>query len=291
MSKIIFSELEDLGLTDFSNMEIYKKPSDNKPELPQKDITIDKSKLIYEKNYICPVCGNEFKSIAVKSASYRLEKTDSDFFKRYSIINPYFYDVVLCNKCGYAAMQSDFKRIKSYQISLITNSITPKWKGKIYSPPYDVNIAIQRYKLSLLNYVVMDSKLSMKAINCLKISWMFRLANDSVNELLFLNKALEGLNAAYFSEDLPIYSMDRFTLIYLIGELNRRVGNNDEALKWFSKVITTPNVKQKLKEMARDQQDLIKEIKIKNNSIIETNKESNEISFLSKIFKKGINPK
>lgn len=294
MSKIIFSGLEQLGLNDFANVEIYKKSADTISADLKEDVAIEKNRLTYEKTYTCPVCGNVFKSIAVKSTSYRLAKTDSDFFKRYSLINPYFYDVVLCNKCGYAAMQSDFKKIRASQILLVTNNLSPKWKERVYATPYDVNIAIERYKLSLLNYVVIDSKLSMKAINCLKISWMYRLVNDFDNELMFLNQALEGFNATYYNEDFPIYGMDRFTMMYLIGELNRRVGNNDEALKWLSKVITTQDVKQKLKEMARDQRDLIKEISIKNSSIVETNIESTElkkISLFSKLFRKGASSK
>jgi uncharacterized protein (DUF2225 family) len=51
--------------------------------------------------------------------------------------------------------------------------------------------------------------------------------------------------------------MDAYTLAYLMGELSRRLRNKEDALKWFGKVIITPGVNPKLKEMARDQKDLI----------------------------------
>ena len=92
---------------------------------------------------------------------------------------------------------------------------------------------------------------------------MYRLTEDQSNELIFLKQALEGFNDAYFNEDFPIYGMDKFTCMYLIGELNRRIGNNSEALSWFSRVITTQGVPQKVKDRARDQKDLIKETKMK----------------------------
>ncbi|MNP08774.1 hypothetical protein D3C76_1008570 [compost metagenome] len=57
--------------------------------------------------------------------------------------------------------------------------------------------------------------------------------------------------------------MHRYSIMYLIGELNRRVGNYDEALRWFSSVITTPGVPQKVKDLARDCKDLIKDYKNK----------------------------
>ncbi len=53
--------------------------------------------------------------------------------------------------------------------------------------------------------------------------------------------------------------MDRYTTMYLIGELLRRTGNSEEALRWFSNVITCPGISSRLKNLARDQNDLIKE--------------------------------
>lgn len=45
--------------------------------------------------------------------------------------------------------------------------------------------------------------------------------------------------------------------MYLIGELNRRIGENTIALRWFSEVITSIGAPQKVKEMARDSKDKI----------------------------------
>ena len=63
----------------------------------------------------CPICGKTFKTKAVKVNSPRIISKDSDFFIRYSVVNPYFYDVWICNSCGYAAMKSDFLKVKSYE--------------------------------------------------------------------------------------------------------------------------------------------------------------------------------
>lgn len=258
-SNSVFSGLEDLGFNNIKDVEIYKTPkSDESKDTKQEQIEKEQN-LLYDKEVTCPVCGTTFKVRSVKTSSYRIKKKDKDFFIHYSIINPYFYDVWLCNRCGYASMKSDFNKIKNYQIDIVKSKISPKWHGRNYSEVYDVNIAIERYKLSLLNYAITDAKSSKKAMNCLKLAWMHRLLEDKETELTFLSEALKGFNDAYYNEDFPLYGMDRFTTMYLIGELNRRVGNNDEALIWFSNVITTPNVSQKLKEYARDQKDLIKQ--------------------------------
>ncbi|WP_027623705.1 DUF2225 domain-containing protein [Clostridium lundense] len=258
MDNNIFSGLEDLGFDNVHNLKIYKKDDPTKDDVKEEK-NAPKLSPIYDKEVICPVCQNTFKARALKSSHYRMEKKDTDFFIRYLSENPYFYDVWLCNKCGYASMKIDFEKIRDHQIELVKQKITPRWHGKIYPEVYDVDIAIERYKLALLNYTIMEAKSSKKAMTCLKIAWMYRILNDAQEELLFLKEALEGFNDAYYNEGFPIYGMNSFALMYLIGELNRRTGDNEKALLWFGQVITAPAVSPKLKDLARDQKDLIKE--------------------------------
>ncbi|MGO5065765.1 DUF2225 domain-containing protein [Clostridium sporogenes] len=251
--------------------------------------------LLYDKEVTCPVCGNTFKAKSIKTSSYRVMKKDSDLFIRYSIINPYFYDVWVCNECGYAAMKRDFNKIKSFQINSVKEGITPNWVPREYPEIYNIDIAIERFKLSLLNYVVIESTFSKKGFNCLKLAWMYRLKNSYDKENLFLNQALESLKEAYSSEDFPIYGMDNYTTMYLIAELMRRTGSTEEALRWFSNVITCPGISSRLKNLARDQKDLIKEEmnEIDPNAINDASMEIDEIDntkskggFLSKFINK-----
>ncbi|GAA0728116.1 DUF2225 domain-containing protein [Clostridium malenominatum] len=254
MDKNIFSGLDKFGFKDIEDIKIYSSDDEEKEEV--------KSSVhspLYDKAIICPVCRNAFKTKAVKSSYYRIGKKDSDFLVRYLTINPYFYDVWLCNNCGYSALKVDFEKLREGEIEKVKKIIRPRWKSREYGSDYDENIAIERYKLALLNYAVIEAKASKKAITCLKIAWMYRLLEDGENELIFLKQALEGFNQAFFNEMFPIYGMDKFTVMYLIGELHRRVGEYENALLWYSQVITTPAVSPKLKELARDGKDLIKE--------------------------------
>jgi uncharacterized protein (DUF2225 family) len=259
--KDIFSGLNDLGFENVSTVELYEKSKEEElqDELEKSSEKSVQNELLhlYDKKVTCPICSDNFSVKAVKTSSYRMKGKDSDFFIKYDIVNPYFYDVWLCNSCGYAAMKADFEKVKTFQKDLIKQNITSKWKGRVYSEPYDVHTAIERYKLSLLNYYYMESPASKKAMTCLKLAWMCRIIEDSKAECEYLSQSLKGFNDAYFNEDFPIYGMDKFTTMYLIGELNRRLGKNEDALLWFSKIITTPSVSKRLKEMARDQKDII----------------------------------
>lgn len=213
---------------------------------------------LFDKQVICPVCDSHFKTKTVKSKSPRVVSKDSDFFMRYSVANPYFYDVWICNSCGYAAMKSDFEKLKLHKKDLVLSNVTPKWKPREYPDILDEKLAIERYKLALLNAVLINLPDSTKAMISLKIAWMNRLLENSDQEKLFLKQALEGFNDAYMKEIFPIYGLQRDSLMYLLGELNRRLGNNQDALLWYSKTIVSTNSSHRVKEMARTGKDLIK---------------------------------
>lgn len=214
---------------------------------------------LFDKQIICPVCDAHFKTKTVKSKSPRVVSKDSDFFIRYSVVNPYFYDVILCNSCGYAAMRSDFDNIKTYKKELVLSNVTPKWKPREYPDILDEKLAIERYKLALLNALLLNLPDSTKAMISLKIAWMHRLLNNIDQETASLKQALDGFNNAYIYEVFPIYGLQRDSLMYLLGELNRKLGNYPEALQWFSKTIVSVNSSYKVKEMARVGKDLIKD--------------------------------
>lgn len=253
----LFSGLEDLGFKNIKDMDLYVNEDSNEEleELKNKNI----NDFIYEKTYKCPVCMNEVKSKTVKVGKAKLSYKDTDLMPRYDDINPLFYDVVLCPACGYAALSRYFSKIKHPQAQLIKSTITPKFKMKVYPDLYDEDIAIERYKLALLNAVIKNGRASEKAYICLKTAWMYRLKAEKENENKFLDEALNGFKQAFEKEPFPICGMDTYTLMYLLGELSRRIGKFEEALFWLGKVIVTPGINPRLKELARDQKDLIRE--------------------------------
>lgn len=217
---------------------------------------------LFQKQVTCPVCNNIFKVNLIKTNSPRILSRDSDFFIRYSVANPYFYDVWVCNNCGYAALKADFNSLKKHQKDPILNEIQPKWKPRVYPDIITEQLAIERYKLALISAIILELKDSTKAIICLKIAWMYRLLEMEKEELRFLNKALIAFNDAYINEAFPMYGLQRDSTMYLIGELNRRIGNYQEALIWYSKTITSLGASYKIKELARNGRDIIKETNV-----------------------------
>ena len=231
----IFSNLKSLGFDKVDDLKIYTEKDKPKRHLkntntPKKEIDINT--LLYDKKVHCPVCSHDFTARTVKVSAPRIESKDSDFFIRYYVINPYFYDVWVCPVCGYSAMKVDFPKIRSFQLEFIRNKISTQWKGRNYPSLYDEEIAIERYKLALLNAIVQE----------------------------VLKKALEGFLRAYEEEPCPIYGLDRYSLMYLIGELYRRTGSYENGSRWLGSVVTSSVASQKIKDKARDMRELCKKM-------------------------------
>lgn len=222
---------------------------------------------IYDKKITCPVCGCEFTSKVVKSSSIRIESKDSDFFIRYLGANPYFFDVWVCEECGYAAMKSDFSNIKSYEKEVIENEISAKWKPRSFEEINSPKEAIEKYKLALITAVTLKKKSSTLAFILLRLAWMYRLLENERNEQIFLKESVECFVHAYSTEDFPICGLTRDSLTYLIGDLYRRTNRDEDALTWYSRSITTVGAAQRIKELARNGRDLIKEKETVKNEI------------------------
>ncbi len=216
------------------------------------------SNFIYEKKIVCPVCNKNIGIKAVKSSGIRVLSRDSDFMIHYKEPNPLLYEAWFCIHCGYAATSNRFTSINSKQVSLVKEKISSKWKAReSYPEVYNENISIEIHQLALLNSLYTMGKNSEKALICLKLSWLYRLKEDTLNENKYIEQSLNEHLKVYEVEDFPINGLDRPSLEYLIGEQYRRLEKNSDALFWFGKVISSRAAKEKIKEMARTQKDLI----------------------------------
>ena len=142
---------------------------------------------------------------------------------------------------------------------MITEKITPNYKHIEYEIPLKLADALARYKQALACAQAMGSKSSMKAIICLKMSWIYRDANDAKGEMTLIRLAYTALKDAFMTESFPLGTMDEPTAKYMIAELARRLGEFDEALKMIGDVIVSRSTPGTIRNRAQDLKDLIKE--------------------------------
>ena len=281
MGNSIFSGLEDLGLGDLENIDIYSNNNNNSDVDNAKEETVPKineEDMLFDKTFECPVCNAEFKSRTLRTAKARLLGTDIDLRAKFEGIEPLKYDVVLCPRCGFTALTRYFMPMPSVQRKLILEKITANFKGKEeYKATFTYEEAINRYKLALANSVVKMGKASEKAYICLRAGWLIRSYSESLAdeqpvqieklkelkelENQFLKNAYEGFINARQTEGYPMCGMDESTVDYLIATLAMRFQHYDVSSKIISNLLVSQSCNKRMKEKVRElKEELIKKM-------------------------------
>jgi len=224
--------------------------------------------LVFDRKIKCPVCDHEFLSKTVKSSVNRFEKTSLTLRPIYSKIDPLLYDIVQCNVCGYAALNTGYNKISERQIKAIREKISTKFVPKDIQKDYDYKTALINNKLALYNAIVMGSKSINKAYLCLRITWVIdgyleTLEEEDKKEALnlerlnFVKNAYVGFLEAYETISFPVFGMNQPTYYYLLGVLAYELGDYSHSKRWLSKVMVAEGSHQRLKDKARDVKDLV----------------------------------
>ncbi len=173
----LFSGLEEFGLNNLSNINIYdeEEKDEEKDGKKSKQNTFSEADIIFDKTYTCPVCNTEFKSKAVKTGRVKLQSLDTDLRPKYVQADPLKYNAILCPKCGYAALNRFFKYVTNAQADLIRKNISVKYKPTAEPESvYTYDDAIARHKMALVNSIIKKAKTSERAYTCLKTAWVIR---------------------------------------------------------------------------------------------------------------------
>lgn len=274
----IFSGLEQFGLGKLTKMEVYEEETVKKEQAEQAGAAVvqevSEADVLFDKTYVCPVCDKEFKSKTIRTGKVKLVSADTDLRPKYQDVDSLKYDVSVCPTCGYAATSRFFSNMTSPQAKLIREQISSNFKGlKQDGDIITYDEAIANHKLALVNTIVKRGKNSERAYTCLKLGWLLRGKSESlpedteniqqVREALakeekeFLANAYDGFSNAFSKEMFPMCGMDEITLTYLMADLARRTGKHDESSRWVSKVLTSRNANERIKEKAREIKELL----------------------------------
>ena len=83
----------------------------------------------------------------------------------------------------------------------------------------------------------------------------------AVKEQELLSNAYDGFMSAFSKESFPMCGMDEITVTYLIAELARRIGKYEEASRWISRVLTSREANERIKNKAREIKEMINQQK------------------------------
>lgn len=214
---------------------------------------------LYESKMTCICCDTVFMTTRVRPSFKKAASVDSDFCGHYaSGINPDFYVVRVCPSCGFASTENGLDKLNEKQKKTYYERIGVNWKGgQDFGGARTAEQAMVAYKLALLTAQATDAKDRIVAGLLHHIAWLYRYENNEQEEQRFLKFALEAYIRVYETEGV---SVNNAKLMFLIGDLNRRIGENNEAIKWFSRVVNDKKIMDAAMIRAcREQWQLIRE--------------------------------
>lgn len=184
---------------------------------------------LIETKMSCPCCDLEFESSVVASTNQVGEATD---FMPITGGMPYIpMAIVTCPTCGYSTddMSTDEGTVPQNIKELTHERLAPLVKAKRPS-------ASQSHKFAAMILEWQGEPEAAVADLYLSAAWCCRLGcgdDSSEDEKFFLREAVERFERSVCSGTI---GEDAAQATYLIGELNRRLGDKERAEDWFKRV-------------------------------------------------------
>lgn len=195
---------------------------------------------LFQAKVVCVCCEHTFLSSRVRPSFKKAIRTDSDFCSHYKDeVNPDFYVVRVCPYCGFASTENALQQLTPRQKEMYMNRIGKSWVHRDYGGKRTWEQALDCYKLALLCAQTVGDKDRVIAGLLHHIAWMYRLRDNKEQETRFLRYALEAYIRVYELEGVNI---NNARLMYLIGELHRRLDEPYEAVKWFARVVNDKRI-------------------------------------------------
>lgn len=199
----------------------------------------------YEKKLTCLFCGSQFSTWKVRSRFSVPYKTDTDFCPHFrdGNYNPHYYFVNVCPDCGFAFSEEFSDYFPSGAWKLIDSQIAKHWKKRNFGEERDFQQALESYKLAILAGTLKKEKNSVMAGLSLRLAWIYRTVDDNEQERRFLGLALKAYEESFLHSDFADTSMSEIKVLFMIGELNRRLEQYKKAVAYFSKIVQHKDAK------------------------------------------------
>ncbi|WP_139491623.1 DUF2225 domain-containing protein [Brevibacillus dissolubilis] len=221
--------------------------------------------VLFDKNYTCYHCDCNFTSKKVRSRFQVSAKRDTDFCTHYQKqeYNPILYTVNICPTCGFSFTEQFRQPMLKEHKQIVKESITSRWTAKNFGQNRSYAEAIATYKLAIYAAELTKEAHSVKAGLYLRLAWLYRFQKKDAEEKRFLSIAVREYEESFVHSDYKKgdKEMSEVKILYLIGELFRRIGEYDKAINYFGKVIQRKNqtIEHGIVTMARDQWSVARE--------------------------------
>ena len=220
---------------------------------------------VVEKEFKCAVCAKLFKNNIARKMKIRTLESEVDLRPICEPIDPTYYDVVICNHCGYSTLLIFAeKKCSAIGLKLVREKVTPNFEYEEYPKILSGQDALKRFKIAMNTAEAKNSDFGEKAYISLKTAWVYRSLQDKENEMIYLKQAASLFEKAYVEEEFPICQLDEPTFCYLVGAIYSLVEDYKSSLRWVSQVLVaggggvSPRLRERSFDLKVDVQNALK---------------------------------
>lgn len=218
---------------------------------------------LYDKSMECLLCKQKSTTKKVRSRFVKVAKYDTDFHPIYadSTVNTLYYNIFVCPHCGFSYSEDFSRYFPPTTMETIMEKVSSQWVPHHFSKERSIKDAINTYKLASYCGALKKEKHIILAGICLRIAWLYRINQTKEQEERFLRFALKEYEASYSTGDFSGTQVSEARLLYLAGDISRRIGNEKAAIKYFSLVFERQkNAREaSIIQMARDRYQELKQ--------------------------------
>jgi len=198
----------------------------------------------------CPACDHAFSSqVVVSTNAFGGKRTD--FHERAAGTQPLPFQVHMCDRCGYSGAERDFTEqtdvsplVREHVWTELSPRVSPAIRG---SEKYEAAAKVAEWQGADSRHV---------GDLLLRAAWCCVDEHDTEAERYFRRHAARAFEKALTQYD-TVPRDERAVLVYLVGELWRRIGDLRQANAWFALVpeeVVDPIPQQWIVSAARQQQ-------------------------------------
>ena len=222
------------------------------------------SQYFFPRKFSCPLCMTNFTSLQIKSSTVYVEKRESDFRTVYRGHSPFHYYIIVCPTCEYAKTVSTFNTPLDKEKALILSEALYQLRSPetfSHQEERDLDTALECFQLGIRTAQLLQVPSGELAGIILGTAWIAREMENTKLENYYIEQAVAHYVKAYQQSSQSIGNLSDIQVLYLIGELYRKIGNYSESLTWFSRVLSNPKIRAnpQLEQQTRDQWGLARE--------------------------------
>lgn len=196
-------------------------------------VTVDP---LYQLKATCPACEQTFQTSRIRPSFKKVVRTDSDFCIHYADpdLNPDYYVVEVCEHCGCSTTKHAMKNWDERRRTLFEENIASQWQPRSYGGKRSWKEALESYQLALITAQTIGESKRVIAGLLHHIAWLYRYQGNHEHEERYLRNALNAYHEVYERES---DELNDAKLIFITGELHRRLREYSEAALCFSRII------------------------------------------------------